>query len=131
MSFPEDDPQCTQTREVHYLDADAAQQRMQMSVDNGWLGVSLFAFSYEDDAVWDRIAEINATLETIPADNDRHRADDRCHNAAPPTDRDDDHRLGFGCRQPMRASERSRFRCERPSASGGAATCGLRGRETQ
>ena len=69
VSFPEDDPQCTQTREVHYLDADAAQQRMQMSVDNGWLGVSLFAFSYEDDAVWDRIAEINATLETIPADS--------------------------------------------------------------
>jgi hypothetical protein len=42
---------------------------MQMSVDNGWLGVSLFAFSYEDDAVWDRIAEINATLETVPADS--------------------------------------------------------------
>ena len=54
---------------MHYLDADAAQQRMQMSVDNGWLGVSLFAFSYEDDAVWDRIAEINATLETVPADS--------------------------------------------------------------
>ena len=69
VGFPEDDPQCTQTREVHYLDADAAQQRMQMSVDNGWLGVSLFAFSYEDDALWDRIAEINATLETVPADS--------------------------------------------------------------
>jgi HAD superfamily hydrolase (TIGR01509 family) len=69
VGFPEDDPQCTQTREVHYIDADGAQQRMQMSVDNGWLGVSLFAFSYEDDAVWDRIAEINATLETVPADS--------------------------------------------------------------
>ena len=69
VAFPEDDPQCTQTREVHYLDADAAQERMQMSVDNGWLGVSLFAFSYEDDAVWDRIAEINATLETVPGDS--------------------------------------------------------------
>jgi spore germination protein YaaH len=66
VGFPEDDPQCTQTREVHYLDADGAQQRMQLSVDNGWLGVSLFAFSYEDDALWDRIAEINATLETVP-----------------------------------------------------------------
>jgi HAD superfamily hydrolase (TIGR01509 family) len=69
VAFPEDDPQCTQTREVHYIDADGAQQRMQMSVDNGWLGVSLFAFSYEDDDVWDRIAEINATLETVPADS--------------------------------------------------------------
>ncbi len=69
VAFPEDDPVCTQTREVHYLDADGAQQRMQMSVDNGWLGVSLFAFSYEDDAVWDRIAEINATLETVPGDS--------------------------------------------------------------
>jgi HAD superfamily hydrolase (TIGR01509 family) len=69
VGFPADDPQCTQTREVHYLDADGAQRRMQMSVDNGWLGVSLFAFSYEDDAVWDRIAEINATLETVPADS--------------------------------------------------------------
>jgi HAD superfamily hydrolase (TIGR01509 family) len=69
VGFPEDDQQCTQSREVHYLDADGAQQRMQMSVDNGWLGVSLFAFSYEDDAVWDRIAEINATLETVPADS--------------------------------------------------------------
>jgi HAD superfamily hydrolase (TIGR01509 family) len=69
VDFPEDDPQCTQTREVHYVDADGAQQRMQMSVDNGMLGVSLFAFSYEDDAVWDRIAEINATLETVPADS--------------------------------------------------------------
>jgi HAD superfamily hydrolase (TIGR01509 family) len=68
VGFPEDDPQCTQTREVHYIDADGAQQRMQMSVDNGWLGVSLFAFSYEDDALWDRIAEINSTLETVPAD---------------------------------------------------------------
>ena len=69
VDFPEGDPQCTQTREVHYLDADAAQQRMQMSVDNGWLGVSLFAFSYEDEAIWDRIAEINATLETVPGDS--------------------------------------------------------------
>ncbi len=69
VGFPEDDPQCTQTREVHYIDADGAQQRMQMSVDNGWLGVSLFAFSYEDDAVWDRIAEINATLETVPSES--------------------------------------------------------------
>lgn len=69
LGFPEDDPQCTQTREVHFLDADGAQQRMQLSVDNGWLGVSLFAFSYEDEALWDRIAEINATLDTTPADD--------------------------------------------------------------
>ena len=57
---------------------------MQMSVDNGLLGVSLFAFSYEDDAVWDRIAEINATLETVPADNSAPTT------AAPTTGRADD-----------------------------------------
>lgn len=68
VGFPEDDPQCTQSREVHYVDADGVQRRMQMSIDKGMLGVSLFAFGYENAAVWDRIDQINATLETtVPA----------------------------------------------------------------
>jgi hypothetical protein len=42
---------------------------MQRSIDAGFLGVALFAFGYEDDKVWTSIEEINATLETIPADS--------------------------------------------------------------
>ena len=40
---------------------------MQMSVDRGSLGVSLFALGYQDDQVWDDIAAISATLTTEPA----------------------------------------------------------------
>ena len=40
---------------------------MQMSVDRGLLGVSLFALGYQDDQVWDDIAAISATLTTEPA----------------------------------------------------------------
>ena len=113
VAFPEDDPQCTQTREVHYLDTDAAQQRMQMSVDNGWLGVSLFAFSYEDDAIWDRIAEINATLETVPGDGaaPTTAAPDDAHSCADNGSRNhnNDNRLGSVVSvKPIRASERQR-----------------------
>ena len=39
---------CTQHREVHYVDADGAQVRMQRAVDAGFGGVALFAFGYDD-----------------------------------------------------------------------------------
>ena len=38
---------CTQQREVHYVDADGAQKRMQRAVDAGFGGVALFALGYE------------------------------------------------------------------------------------
>ena len=53
---------CTQLREVHYVDADGAQQRMQRAVDAGFGGVSLFAFGYDDADVWSAIDTIAAQL---------------------------------------------------------------------
>jgi len=70
VGFPEGDPECTQTRQVHYMDAQGAGLRMQMSVDKGLLGVSLFAFGYDDEALWTGIAEIDASLETTTPDGD-------------------------------------------------------------
>ena len=67
VDFPEATPTCTQTRQVNYVDAEGARLRMQMSVDRGLLGVSLFALGYQDDQVWDDIAAISATLTTEPA----------------------------------------------------------------
>jgi HAD superfamily hydrolase (TIGR01509 family) len=66
VEFEEGDQSCTQTREVHYMDAEGARQRMQLSIDRGLLGVALFGFGYDSVDIWDRIAEINATLETEP-----------------------------------------------------------------
>ena len=38
---------CTQPRQVNYVDADGAQQRMQRAVDAGFGGVALFALGYD------------------------------------------------------------------------------------
>jgi spore germination protein YaaH len=53
---------CTQLRQVNYVGADGAQQRMQRAVDAGFGGVALFAFGYEDDAVWTAVDTIAAQL---------------------------------------------------------------------
>jgi HAD superfamily hydrolase (TIGR01509 family) len=53
---------CTQSREVHYVDANGAQIRMQHAVDGGFGGVALFAFGYEDAATWTAIDTIAAQL---------------------------------------------------------------------
>jgi HAD superfamily hydrolase (TIGR01509 family) len=53
---------CTQVRQVHYVDADGAQIRMQRAVDAGFGGVALFAFGYEDDDVWGAVDTIAAQL---------------------------------------------------------------------
>jgi spore germination protein YaaH len=58
---------CTQHRQVHYVDADGAQARMQRAVDAGFGGVSLFAFGYEDDAVWRAVDTIAAQLAPPPS----------------------------------------------------------------
>ena len=53
---------CTQTREVHYVNADGAQVRMQHAIDGGFRGVSLFALGYEDARTWAAIDTIAAQL---------------------------------------------------------------------
>ena len=55
---------CTQTRQVHYLGDEQIRARMQLSIDRGLKGIALFAFGYQDDAVFTDIDEINATLAT-------------------------------------------------------------------
>jgi hypothetical protein len=62
---------CTQHREVHYVDADGVQQRIQLAVDAGFAGAALFALGYEDEAVWGAVDTVNAALDpidtTVPA----------------------------------------------------------------
>ncbi|MET0145436.1 MAG: HAD-IA family hydrolase [Ilumatobacteraceae bacterium] len=56
---------CTQSREVHYVDANGAQIRMQDAIDGGFRGVSLFALGYEDDDVWRAIDTIAAQIAPV------------------------------------------------------------------
>jgi HAD superfamily hydrolase (TIGR01509 family) len=70
VSYDEGEQSCTQSREVHYVDAAGARERMQRSIDAGFLGVALFAFGYDDDGVWTNIEEINATLPTTTSPPD-------------------------------------------------------------
>ena len=51
---------CTQSREVHYVDANGAQIRMQDAIDGGFRGVSLFALGYEDAQLWNAIDTVAA-----------------------------------------------------------------------
>jgi HAD superfamily hydrolase (TIGR01509 family) len=62
VEFTEGEQSCLQTREVHYADSAGVRERMQMSVDNGLLGVALFAFGYQSEDVFTAIEEIDATL---------------------------------------------------------------------
>ena len=53
---------CTQHREVHYVDADGAQVRMQRAVDAGYGGVALFAFGYDDPDTWTAIDTVASSV---------------------------------------------------------------------
>jgi HAD superfamily hydrolase (TIGR01509 family) len=53
---------CTQSREVHYVDANGAQIRMQDAIDAGFRGVALFALGYEDPQVWNAIDTVAAQV---------------------------------------------------------------------
>lgn len=46
---------CVQTRRVHYVDADGVALRMDLARAAQLDGVSLWAFGFDDDAVWDAI----------------------------------------------------------------------------
>ncbi|MEL6891498.1 MAG: glycosyl hydrolase family 18 protein [Actinomycetota bacterium] len=51
---------CVQTRQVHYVDADGVRARMDLAREKQLDGVALWAFGFDDDAVW---AEILPTVE--------------------------------------------------------------------
>jgi len=59
---------CVQTRQVHYVDGDGIALRMDLARQYRLDGVSLWAFGFDDDAVWDAIlptvADPNATTVT-------------------------------------------------------------------
>ncbi len=56
------DDACTQSRQVNYVDPDGIEQRIQLALDAGFAGASLFALGYDDDAVWDVVADVDAAL---------------------------------------------------------------------
>jgi HAD superfamily hydrolase (TIGR01509 family) len=58
---------CTQQRQVNYVDADGAQARMQLAVEAGFGGVSLFAFGYDDPAVWGAVDTVEASITPTSA----------------------------------------------------------------
>jgi spore germination protein YaaH len=66
LEISDDTTTCVQTRQVHYVDADGIRTRMDLAIDAGLGGVSLWALGFEDDDVWDQIL-IDATL---PDDSD-------------------------------------------------------------
>ncbi len=56
------DGTCTQHRQVNYVDTDGIEQRIQLALDAGYAGASLFALGYDDEAVWDVVAGIDEAL---------------------------------------------------------------------
>ncbi|HSP29467.1 MAG TPA: glycosyl hydrolase family 18 protein [Ilumatobacteraceae bacterium] len=59
---------CVQTRQVHYVDGDGIALRMDLARQYRLGGVALWAFGFDDDAVWEAIlptvADPNATTAT-------------------------------------------------------------------
>jgi len=53
-----DETSCVQQREVHYVDGDGAVERIEIARRAGFGGVALWALGYEDEPVWDAIAEV-------------------------------------------------------------------------
>jgi hypothetical protein len=61
---------CVQTRRVHYIDGDGIRQRMDLARRYQLDGVALWAFGFDDPAVWDAILptvrDPDPTLPTPP-----------------------------------------------------------------
>lgn len=55
LEFGEGETRCVQTRQVHYVDADGVALRMDLARAAQLDGVSLWAFGFDDEAVWDAI----------------------------------------------------------------------------
>lgn len=51
---------CTQTRKVHYVDAQGVKARMELAKKAGFDGVALWALGFEDESLWNTIV-IDAT----------------------------------------------------------------------
>ncbi len=66
----DDETSCVQQREVHYVDGDGAVERIEIARRAGFGGVALWALGYEDDPVWDAIADV-IRLPDDPADEDK------------------------------------------------------------
>jgi spore germination protein YaaH len=60
LEFGDGATSCVQQRRVHYVDADGVRSRMDLARDNGLGGVALWAFGFEDAAVWDAILPTTA-----------------------------------------------------------------------
>jgi HAD superfamily hydrolase (TIGR01509 family) len=56
---------CTQRRQVNYVDVDGVEQRIQLALQAGFAGASLFALGYESTDIWSTVADINATLTSV------------------------------------------------------------------
>ena len=63
---------CVQTREVHFVDGDGVRARMDLARQYQLGGVALWAFGFDDAAVWEAIlptvTDPNATTTVAPAD---------------------------------------------------------------
>jgi spore germination protein YaaH len=65
LEFTDGVTQCTQQRRVHYVDSDGVKLRMDLARENGLGGVALWAFGFDDPAVWEAILPTTA-LDTPP-----------------------------------------------------------------
>jgi HAD superfamily hydrolase (TIGR01509 family) len=52
---------CTQQRQVNYVDADGIELRIQLAVEAGFAGASMFALGYDSDTVWGAMDAVTAT----------------------------------------------------------------------
>ncbi len=57
---------CTQKRQVWYVDQAGARTRIEMALDAGFGGVSLWALGYDDGRLWDQIVPLLTPAPTTP-----------------------------------------------------------------
>jgi HAD superfamily hydrolase (TIGR01509 family) len=62
LEFDDGTTSCTQRRQVNYVDVDGVEQRIQLALQAGFAGASLFALGYDSTALWRTVDDINATL---------------------------------------------------------------------
>jgi HAD superfamily hydrolase (TIGR01509 family) len=56
------DGACRQRRQVNFVDTEGIRDRMNLALDAGFAGASLFALGYDDNEVWDVVDDVNAAL---------------------------------------------------------------------
>ena len=61
IEYGDGETQCTQRRQVNYVDADGVAVRMDLARAAQLDGVALWAFGFDDDAVWEAILPTTAT----------------------------------------------------------------------